>query len=100
MFPTFVVEKELECLYLMHRKQEAIVSDNGPEFQAMTLPEGVSNRFIEPGSPWQNGHIESFFGKLRDELLNMEICCTGRDLKDHYSKRRQHSTLGNLTPAK
>ena len=60
-FPAFAVEKELEWLYLVHGKPEAIVSDNGPEFRAMTLPEGVTNRFIQPGKPWQNGYIESFF---------------------------------------
>src|SRR6185312_6114787 len=72
-FPSFAVEKELEWLYLVHGKPEAIVSDNGPEFRAMQLPEGVTNRFIQPGKPWQNGYIESFFGKLRDELLSCEL---------------------------
>ncbi len=76
-FPSFAVEKELEWLFLVHGKPEAIVSDNGPEFRAMSLPEGVSNRFIQPGKPWQNGYIESFFGKLRDELLGCELFVRG-----------------------
>ena len=55
-----------------------IRSDNGPEFTAKAVREwlervGVQTLFIEPGSPWENGYIESFNGKLRDELLNGEI---------------------------
>ena len=55
-----------------------IRSDNGPEFCARAVREwlsrlGVGTLFIEPGSPWENGYIESFNGKLRDELLNREI---------------------------
>ena len=85
--------------------------DNGPEFRSKRLTNfldarGIEAGFIEPGSPWQNGHIESFFGKLRDELLNMEIFPTGKDLqihlddyRDHYNKRRPHSALGGLSPA-
>ena len=53
-----------------------IRSDNGPEFTAKTVRDwlthlGVKTLFIEPGSPWENGYIESFNGKLRDELLNL-----------------------------
>ena len=53
-------------------------SDNGSEFVAGELREwlqrlGVKTLYIEPGSPWENGYIESFNGKLRDELLNLEI---------------------------
>jgi Integrase core domain. len=55
-----------------------IRSDNGPEFTAKVIRGwlgrlGVRTLFIEPGSPWENGYIESFNGKLRDELLNREI---------------------------
>jgi transposase InsO family protein len=53
-------------------------SDNGPEFIARILRGwldklNVKPLFIEPGSPWENGYIESFNGKMRDELLNGEI---------------------------
>ena len=53
-------------------------SDNGPEFVASVLKhwlrsKQISTLYIEPGSPWQNGYIESFNGKLRDELLSMEV---------------------------
>ncbi len=70
--------KDLEWLFLVHGKPRKIRFDNGPEFRSRKLvsfleQQGVEAGFIEPGSPWQNGHIESFFGKLRDELLNMEI---------------------------
>ncbi len=100
------MEKELEWLFLVHGKPQAIVSDNGPEFRAMTLPEGVENRFIQPGKPWQNGQIESFFGKLRDELLSCELFVRGAELQaalsdfqDHYNHRRPHLGLGGMTPA-
>jgi putative transposase len=105
-FPAFEVEKELGWLSLVHGKPQAIVSDNGPEFRAMTLPEGVSNRFIQPGKPWQNGYIESFFGKLRDELLSCELFMRGSELQsalddfvEHYNNHRPHLSLGGLTPA-
>lgn len=103
--------KELAWLFLVHGRPKKIRFDNGPEFRSRKLvqfleEQGVEAGFIEPGSPWQNGHIESFFGKLRDELLNMEIFLTGRDLQSHlddfqefYNYRRPHSALGHLAPA-
>ncbi len=103
--------KELEWLFLVHGKPKKIRFDNGREFRSQKLTEflkqqGVEAGFIKPGSPWQNGHIESFFGKLRDELLNMEIFLTGKDLQSHlddfqefYNNRRPHSALGGLSPA-
>ncbi len=58
-----------------------IRSDNGPEFPARVVREwlgGVGSRtlYIEPGSPWENGSVESFNGKLRDELLDREVFST------------------------
>ncbi|MEL6340443.1 MAG: IS3 family transposase, partial [Myxococcota bacterium] len=55
-----------------------IRSDNGPEFTATAVREwlskvGVKTLFIEPGSPWENGYVESLNGKLRDELLDREV---------------------------
>lgn len=102
--------KELAWLFLVHGKPKTIRFDNGPEFRSGKLQvfleeQGVEAGFIQPGSPWQNGHIESFFGKLRDELLNMEIFPTGKDLQaqldefsDHYNNHRPHSALGGLSP--
>ena len=67
---------------------------------------GVKILFIKPGSPWENGFIESFNGKLRDELLNMELFDTlleARVLIErwriHYNTVRLHSSLGYRPPA-
>lgn len=67
---------------------------------------GVKTLFIEPGSPWENGYIESFNGKLRDELLNGEIFDTILEAKvitenwrNHYNQKRPHSSLGYRAPA-
>ena len=67
---------------------------------------GVKTLFIEPGSPWENGYIESFNGKLRDELLNREIFHTLEEAKilienwrKEYNQIRPHSVLGYRTPA-
>jgi putative transposase len=88
-----------------------IRSDNGPEFCATAVREwlarlGVGTLFIEPGSPWENGYIESFNGKLRDELLNREIFYTLKEARvlieqwrQHYNGVRPHSALGYRPPA-
>lgn len=67
---------------------------------------GVKTLFIEPGSPWENGYVESFNGKLRDELLNREIFYTLKEAKVliemwrvHYNTIRPHSALGYRPPA-
>jgi len=72
---------ELSTLFLTRGIPEHIRSDNGPEFTAKAVREwlelvGVKTLFIEPGSPWENGYVESFNGKLRNELLNGEIFTT------------------------
>ncbi len=61
--------------------------------------------YIEPGSPWENGYVESFIGKLRDELLNGEIFDTLLEEKviienwrREYNQLRPHSSLGNISP--
>lgn len=66
----------------------------------------VEAAFNQPGSPWQNGHVESFFDKLRDELLNREIFDSGGELQAHldehqefYNHLRPHRSLKGLTPA-
>jgi len=67
---------------------------------------GVKILHIEPGSPWENGYVESFIGKLRDELLNGEIFDTlleARVLTERwrreYNRYRPHSSLGYRPPA-
>jgi putative transposase len=72
-----VIDKLFE-LFILRGIPEHIRSDNGPEFTAKAIRKwlsriGVTTLFIEPGSPWENGYIESFNGKLRDELLNREL---------------------------
>ena len=72
-----VIDKLFE-LFILRGIPEHIRSDNGPEFTSKAIRKwlnriGVNTLFIEPESPWENGYIESFNGKLRDELLNLEI---------------------------
>lgn len=88
-----------------------IRSDNGAEFTAKAVRSwlgrvGVKTLYIEPGSPWENGYIESFTGKLRDELLNGEIFYTTTEAKvlierwrNQYNTARPHSSLGYKPPA-
>ena len=90
---------------------ERIRSDNGAEFTAKAVRGwldrvGVKTLFIEPGSPWENGYIESFNGKLRDELLNGEIFTSLLEARvlierwrEHYNTTRPHSSLGYRSPA-
>jgi putative transposase len=73
-------------LFILRGIPEHVRSDNGPEFTARAVRKwltrlGVKTLFIEPGSPWENGYIESFNGKLRDELLNREIFMTLEEAK-------------------
>ena len=105
------VINELSDLFLLSGIPQYIRSDNGPEFTAKSVREwlnrlGVKTLFIEPGSPWENGYIESFNGKLRDELLNGEIFTTLLEAKvllenwrREYNQIRPHSSLGNRPPA-
>jgi putative transposase len=72
------VLERLADLFVRRGTPQYLRSDNGPEFTAKKVREwlervAVGTLFIEPGSPWENGYVESFNGKLRDELLNREI---------------------------
>jgi putative transposase len=105
-----VIDK-LYDLFLFRGVPEHIRSDNGGEFTARAVRKwlgslGVRTLFIEPGSPWENGYIESFNGKLRDELLNREIFTTLTEAKvliadwrKEYNQVRPHSSLGYRPPA-
>jgi len=105
------VIEALHELFLLRGVSEHIRSDNGPEFTAKAVRKwlnrvGVKTLFIEPGSPWENGYIESFNGKLRDELLNCEIFTTLTEAKvlieewrREYNTVRPHSSLGYRPPA-
>jgi len=101
----------LTNIFITHGTPQFIRSDNGPEFVAEILQDwlhdlGVKTAFIEPGSPWENGYIESFNGKLRDELLNQEVFDTLMEARVviekwriHYNTVRPHSSLGYRPPA-
>ena len=98
-------------LFIFRGIPEHIRSDNGPEFTARAIRRwlgrlGIKTLFIEPGSPWENGYIESFNGKLRDELLNREIFTTLEEAKvlieqwrREYNQVRPHSSLRYRPPA-
>ena len=105
------VLERLAWLFVTRGVPDHIRSDNGPEFTAKAVRHwlqevGVKTLFIEPGSPWENGYVESFNGKLRDELLDGEIFYTLREAKIlierwrvHYNRVRPHSALGYRPPA-
>ncbi len=105
------VVRVLEELAATRGRPQMIQVDNGPEFRGADVDQwaynnGVLLHFIEPGKPTQNGHIESFNGKLRDECLNQEwftslghARCTLWAWKDDYNWVRPHSALNYLPPA-
>jgi putative transposase len=98
-------------LFLEHGMPEYLRSDNGAEMTSTAVREflgglEVGTLYIEPGSPWENGYIESFNGKLRDELLNGEIFTSLLEAKvlveqwrRHYNTVRPHSSLDYRPPA-
>ena len=104
------VIEELFNLFIFRGIPKHIRSDNGPEFTARSVRKwlnrlGVKTLFIEPGSPWENGYIESFNGKMRDELLEREIFTTLGEAKvligqwrKEYNQVRPHSSLGYRPP--
>lgn len=106
-----MVIDRLAELFVHRGTPEYIRSDNGSEFVAEPLRDWlgklkVNTAYIEPGSPWENGYIESFNARLRDELLNGEIFETLLEAKVlierwriHYNTVRPHSALGGRPPA-
>lgn len=100
----------LEILILRHGGPENVRSDNGPEFVAQTVQQwaqeaAIRINYIEPGSPWENGHVESFHGKFRDDCLNreafgnlLEATVVVEDWRRQYNEKRPHSALGYETP--
>jgi transposase InsO family protein len=104
------VLERLSELFILRGVPGHLRSDNGPEFAATAVRGwlvrlGVKALFIEPGSPWENGYVESFNGKLRDELLNPEIFDTlleARVLVERwraaYNTVRPHSALDYRPP--
>ena len=105
------VLNRLTELFLIRGVPEHIRSDNGPEFTARAVRDwlgrlGVKTLYIAPGSPWENGYIESFNGKFRDEFLNREVLDTLLEARvltawwrRDYNEVRPHSSLGYRPPA-
>ena len=105
------VARELDAIVRLYGKPQSIVSDNGSELTSHAMLDwqnqtGVTWHYIAPGKPQQNAFIESFNGRLRDELLNEEVFDSLRDAKQRlarwrhdYNYTRPHSALGGLTPA-
>jgi len=105
------VTRELDQVFAERGMPRTIVSDNGTEFTSMAIlkwvqDNGLDWHYIQPGKPTQNGFIESFNGKLRDECLNETLFASLSDAReelanwqDDYNNHRPHSSIGNLTPS-
>jgi putative transposase len=101
----------LSDLFILRGVPGYVRSDNGPEFVAKAVQDwiaavGAKTAYIAPGSPWENGFIESFNARLRDELLDGEIFYTLKEAqivieswRRHYNGVRPHASLGYRAPA-
>ena len=108
--PGLRVVRVLERLRLQGRLPGLLRTDNGPEFTGKALDawahcHGVRLEHIRPGKPMDNGHIESFNGKVRDECLNQNVFVSLADARDSlerwrldYNRERPHSALNWMTP--
>ena len=95
---------------VQHGAPEFIRSDNGPEFiakerQRWLAEQNIKTTYITPASPWENGFVESFHSRFRDECLNREQLWTLtearvviEDFRQDYNAERPHSSLGYLSP--
>ena len=104
------VVRVLERLRLQGRLPQRLRTDNGPEFTGKALDawaqeHSVQLEFIRPGKPMDNGHIESFNGRLRDECLNQNTFLSLADARNtverwrqDYNRQRPHSSLNWMTP--
>jgi putative transposase len=104
------VTRELDRIVAERGAPEAIRCDNGPEFTsrhilARAIERNIEWVHIEPGRPMQNGYVESFHGKLRDECLNASWFGSLHEArmkigawKEEYNEERPHSSLGYLAP--
>ena len=100
----------LEKAIIQYDIPGSIRSDNGSEciankVQTWLKDHPIKTIYIDPGSPWQNGYIESFHSRFRDECLNREWLLNLRearvvveDWRHHYNSERPHSRLGYLSP--
>jgi len=104
------VQRVLDQIIELRGKPKAIRSDNGTEFTSNAIltwahERSVEWQYIQPGKPQQNGHTESFNGKLRDECLNENLFFDLRQTREilekwriDYNHQRPHSSLRGLTP--
>jgi putative transposase len=100
----------VEAAFVRYGRPQHLRSDNGPEFIAYAIQDWLKAQeiktiYIRPGSPWENGHIESFHDKLRDECLNRELFGSLLEAqiileqwRNEYNDQRPHSSLGYQTP--
>jgi putative transposase len=105
------VGRELDTVFVTRGRPATCVSDNGTEFTSMAIlrwsqETGIDWHYIAPGKPTQNAFVESFNGRLRDELLNETLFSSLAQVrealeawKDDYNTVRPHSGVGNLPPA-
>ena len=110
-FTGYDVADVLRYLFLVRGCPEYIRSDNGPEFYSQAVQDvleefGVKPLFVKPASPWENGYVESFNARMRDELLDGEIFLTMAEMKYvvdrwrmDYNHYRPHRSLAYMTPA-
>ena len=101
----------LSDLFILRGVPGHVRSDNGPEFVAQAVQDwikavGAKTAYIAPGSPWENGYVESFNARLRDELLDGEIFYSLREAqvvieswRRHYNTVRPHGSIGYRPPA-
>ncbi len=101
----------LSDLFILRGVPDHSRSDNGPEFIAKAVQKWISavgarTAYIAPGSPWENGFVESFNARFRDDLLNGEIFYSLREAeiiieswRRHYNAIRPHVSLGYRPPA-
>jgi transposase InsO family protein len=101
----------LSDLFILRGVPGHIRSDDGPKFIAKAVRDwigavGAQTTYIAPGSPWENGYIESFNARLRDELLNGEIFYSLKEAqiiieswRQHYNRFRPHASPGYRAPA-
>jgi len=105
------VVEVLRYLFAVRGEPDFIRSDNGPEFASKAVTKwleasGVKTLFVAPGSPWENGYVESFNSKFRDELLDRELFLHIDELRYvadrwrmDYNHYRPHSSLDYMAPA-
>ena len=104
------VVRELKELVEERGKPKQIISDNGTEFTSVAIlrwteESQVGWHYIQPGKPMQNGAVESFNGKVRDEFLNQHVFgslkeakCLANEWREDYNCKRPHTSLGGMTP--